>query len=193
MMFNTLQGAEKYDKGRLVEKYSNELNSGLFIFPDTINNSLSTTYESKLRTSLFDTDGYIILQTKYNDADFNEEIQRLRNIVCKISWEGEIVSNKIEYDKDMYKYPAYIASDGYCYKYEYALIDKDNNRIVYIYLSFPEWCNLRKYKDFLMTDYRNYNLDDESTLNRFTIYAHKFEGLGGDYIEYSDNVAIPID
>lgn len=179
----TEQGAEKYDKGKLAEKHCNDLDSGFFVFPDSIDGSLSATYESKLRTGLFDTVGYIILETEYNDADFNKELQRLKNITCRISSEGETVSNRIEYDENMYKYPAYISMDGYDDNYEYALIDKASNRIIYIHLAFPEECNLRKYDDYLKINSRDYAFEVESTLDQFTIYAHKFEG-SDDYDEY---------
>ena len=183
--FTTTQGVEKYDKGKLVEVYSDDLDSGFFVFPDSVDSSLSTTYKSNLKTGLFDSDGYIVLEVEYNDTDFYKEIQRLENITCEITYEGETVSNKIVYDENMYKYPAYITCDGYDYNYEYALIDKDNSRIVYIHLSYPEYSKLQEFEEYLKVEPSNYNLENGTVLENFTIYAHKFDGFDG-WIEYSD-------
>ena len=183
--FTTTQGAEKYNKGKLVEKYSDDFDSGFFVFPDSVDHSLSTTYEAKLKTGLFDSDGYIVLDTVYHETDFNAELQRLAGITCEITYEGETVRKKIGYDEDMYRYPAYIASDGFDYNYEYALIDHEKNRIIYIHLSYPDYGKLQEFRDYLKINSKEYELENDAVLDRDTIYAHKFEGLDG-WIEYSD-------
>lgn len=79
----------------------------------------------------------------------------------------------------MYRYPAYIASDGFDYNYEYALIDKENNRIIYIHLSYPDYNKLKEFKDYLKINSKEYELDNGTVLDHYTIYAHKFEGIDG--------------
>ena len=183
--FRTMEGIENYDKATMQEKYGADMDSGFLIFPETVDNTISVKYESKLKTGLFDTDGFFILEARYNETDFENEIRRLADITCEISYAGTSVTNQIEYDEEMYKYPAYIASDGYDYVYEYALIDKANCRIVYINLSYPEYNELQEYKDFLKINADEYNLDNSTVLENFTIYAHKFPELDG-WIEYTD-------
>ena len=78
-----------------------------------------------------------------------------------------------------------IASDGFDYSYEYALIDQENNRIIYMHLSYPDYSKLQEYKDFLKINSKEYDLENVTVLDHYTIYAHKFEGLEG-WIEYSD-------
>ena len=183
--FRTMEGIENYDKATMQEKYGADMDSGFLIFPETVDNAISVKYESKLKTGLFDTDGFLILEARYNETDFENEIRRLADITCEISYAGTSVTNQIEYDEEMYKYPAYIASDGYDYVYEYALIDKANCRIVYVNLSYPEYNELQEYKDFLKINADEYNLDNSTVLENFTIYAHKFPELDG-WIEYTD-------
>ena len=183
--FRTMEGIENYDKATMQEKYGADMDSGFLIFPEMVDNTISVKYESKLKTGLFDTDGFFILEARYNETDFENEIRRLADITCEISYAGTSVTNQIEYDEEMYKYPAYIASDGYDYVYEYALIDKANCRIVYINLSYPEYNELQEYKDFLKINADEYNLDNSTVLENFTIYAHKFPELDG-WIEYTD-------
>ena len=126
--FRTMEGIENYDKATMQEKYGADMDSGFLIFPESVDNAITAKYESKLKTGLFDTDGFFILEARYNETDFENEIRRLADITCEISYAGTSVTNQIEYDEEMYKYPAYIASDGYDYVYEYALIDKANQR-----------------------------------------------------------------
>lgn len=183
--FATIQGVEKYDKVRIVQEYADDFDSGFFIFPDSIDNAKSVEYESKVKTGMFDSDGYFILEIEYDEMEYKKEIKRLADISCEISYEGNAVQNQILYDNDKYNYPAYIASDGYDYVYEYALLDEDSNRIIYVLLSYPEYSKLQKYSDFLKKNVEEYNLNNNTVLDNFTIYAHKFPELDA-WIEYTD-------
>ncbi len=183
--FRTDQGIEKYDKAAMVKEHGADFDSGFFIFPDSVDNVASAQYKSKVKTGLFDSDGYFILEAEYNEVDFEEEIVRLSGISCEITYNDTSVTKQIVYDENMYRYPAYIASDGYDYVYEYALIDAENCRIVYVILSYPEYSKLRDYKEFLKKNSDEYKLDNKTVLENFTIYAHKFPGTDG-WIEYSD-------
>ena len=81
------------------------------------------------------------------------------------------------YDEESYNYPAYIASDGQSSVYEYALLDDDDNKIVYVYLSYPDSLinggHLVKYKDYLLKDLSSYVFEG-NTLERFSIYYYNF-------------------
>lgn len=178
------QGIENYNKFNMQEKYGADMDSGFLIFPESVDNTITVKYESEIKTGFFDSEGFFILEAWYDETEFENELRRLADITCEIAYQGTSVTNKIEYDEEMYKYPAYIASDGYDYVYEYALVDKANYRIVYVNLSYPEYNKLQEYKDFLKIDADEYDLDNNA-LENFTIYAHKFPELDG-WIEYSD-------
>ena len=83
------------------------------------------------------------------------------------------------YDETMYNYPAYIASDGHGHAYEYALLDEDNDTIIYVALSYPKYVDLSDYEDYLKTDPDAYEDNGTSTLENFTIYYHRFPGFDG--------------
>lgn len=180
-----LHGIENYDKSYYLTTYSGDLDTGMFIFPDSTENMLNPTFDSNLKTGLFDTDGYIILQAEYTEEKYQAEIERLSSLECSITYNGETVTQQIRYDENSYSMPAYVTVDGFDNVYEYALIDDANNTIIYILLSYPNPLSLSKYSDYLKTDITAYNISD--ALNQFTIYAHSFDG-GDSWIEYSDTV-----
>ena len=137
-----LKGIESYDKKMILETYGGDIDSGLFIFPDSIDNMIEPTYISSLKTGLFDTDGYVILHTKYEEEKYREEVGRLSQIECSISFKEETVTQKVKYDTDSYALPAYVTSDGFDSVYEYALVNEEANEISYILLSYPDVVDL---------------------------------------------------
>lgn len=183
--FKNITGIENYDKSAMIKEYSADMDSYFMVFPDDTDHMMDAEFTSSLKTGLFDTDGFFILKAKYAAEDFDREIERLSQIKCEIRYNGDSVINKIRYDENTYNYPAYIASDGFDYVYEYALIDKENHTIIYVLLSYPKYVKLKKYKDYLRKDANEYHLNNKNVLNYFTIYAHKFPGMDG-WLEYSD-------
>lgn len=182
--FQNCSGIENYDKAGILENYGGDIDSGLFIFPDNTDNMINPTFVSSLKTGLFDTDGYIILQAEYSKEDYETELERLSNIECLLSFSDEEVIQEIRYDVESYGLPAYVAIDGYDYIYEYALVNDETCEITYVLLSYPEYADLRQYKEYLKLDASEYRIED--VLNQFSIYAHSFDG-GQSWIEYSDN------
>lgn len=182
--FQNCSGIENYDKTGILENYGGDIDSGLFIFPDNTDKMMNPTFVSSLKTGLFDTDGYIILQAKYSKEDYEAELERLSNIECSLSFSDEEVIQEIRYDAESYGLPAYVAIDGYDYIYEYALVNDETCEITYVLLSYPEYADLRQYKEYLKLDASEYRIED--VLNQFSIYAHSFDG-GQSWIEYSDN------
>lgn len=181
--FQNQSGIENYNKTEILENYGGDIDGGLFIFPDDTDDMIEPTFVSSLRTGLFDTDGYIILQARYEKEDYEAEIERLSNIGCSLSFSDETVTQKVRYDEESYALPAYITADGFDYIYEYALVNEEACEITYILLSYPEFVDLRDYKEYLKLDASAYEIED--ALNQFSIYAHSFDG-GDSWIEYSD-------
>ncbi len=188
--FEKQAGIESYDKGALLEEYGSDLDSGLFLFPDDTSGALDVSYESSLKTGLLDTDGSIFLIATYGADDYNKEKERLAQVKCTV-YESDFEDSdyhveEVKYDEESYKYPAYVASDGYRSVYEYALLDEAQNRIIYAYLSYPDvanGANLIRYKDYLKKDKTGYIFNGDSTLNNFTIYSFSFSD--GIWVEYS--------
>lgn len=168
-----ITGIDKYNKSYYIENYGGDLDSNLSIFPDDTSKMIDPKFSSSLKSNLFDSDGYILLNAKYNKEDFDNEIKRLSALEMSISnCKGSIYTNYVIYDDSSYKYPAYITIDGFDSIYEYALIDKENLLINYIYLSYPD-VNNSNYKEYLKNDKNEYL--KINTLDKYSMYNHSFD------------------
>lgn len=177
-----VSGIDNYSKSYYLENYD-DLNSTLSIFPDDISKMIEPTFISSFSTDLFDIKGYLLLKTKYSENDFYNEIERLSTIELSISnCSGDLKTNKVIYDLNSYKYPAYITIDGFDHKYEYALVDKDNLSIVYIYLSSPNTSD-QTYNEYLKKNQNEYYKLD--SLDKYSIYSHSFDN-GQSWVEFDD-------
>ena len=166
-----------YEKAKISEQYRSDL-SELFVFPEDTKDMIEPTFVSSFKTGFFDTDGYMILQARYDKEDYDAEVKRLSSIECTV----DDITIGIKYDEESYALPAYVAIDGFDYEYEYALLDEKNHTITYIILSYPEYVDLSEYEEYLKLDADEYKIED--TLNQFSIYERYYKD--GVYIEYSD-------
>lgn len=182
-----IEGIGNYDKNYYLNNYKEDLDSNLSIFPNKKNNFINGVFKSSLQTNLFDTDGYIILKTKYDKDTYNSEINRLKDIHLTISEtckkDARKYTNYIKYDESSYDYPAYITIDGFAYIYEYALINEDDLEITYIYLSYPT-TNNSNYRNYLKKDKSKYNSNNDN-LKLFSMYNHTFDN-NKTYVEFDD-------
>lgn len=187
--YDKQSGINNYDKEYLLEKYGSDLDSGLFVFPNDAKNAATVEYESALKTGMFDTDGYIFLSATYEDDEFKKEVERLSEISCMVfetnHEDSDYHIGNIIYDTENYNFPAYVTSDGYSSVYEYALIDNENKRIIYVLLSHPDIANDESgtiQTEYLKKDVNAYDLKNESPLERFSIYSFCFsKGIWSEY------------
>ena len=135
----------------------------------------------------FDTDGRMILACAYGDEQFSDEIGRLKALSKTIEYDEEQYTNNVLYDEESYNYPAYITIDGFGNTYEYALIDQSNNRVVYIYLAYPDDNVLKEYSEYVKKDMSVYK--EESTWDAFSMYNHSFDG-GESWVEFNNEVTM---
>ncbi len=182
---NDVEGLDKYDKQYLIEEFSGDMTSHFFLFPDDLINTEDADFRYEYKVGLLDTDASFFLTATYSDEAFEAEVERISGITCTVNDGNEDHTQAVIYDEDMYRYPAYIAIDGYCHTYEYALIDEANDRIIYVLTSYPDPEHLKEYSDFLKKDPKAYDLGNTSTLDRFCIYSVKMIDFDG-YVEYDD-------
>ena len=182
---NDVEGLDKYDKQYLTEEFSGDMTSHFFLFPDDLSNTEDADFRYEYKVGLLDTDASFFLTATYSDEAFEAEVERISGITCTVNDGNEDHTQAVIYDEDMYRYPAYIAIDGYCHTYEYALIDEANNRVIYVLTSYPDPEHLKEYSDFLKNDPKAYDLGNTSTLDRFCIYSVKMIDFDG-YVEYDD-------
>lgn len=181
-----LNGLQNYDKDYFIREYGGDLDSNLSIFPNDKSILDDASFLSSFSTSLFDTDGYMILKSRYNKYDFENEINRLKDISVQIYENcyrnSKSATNVIKYDDTSYEYPAYVTIDGFDSKYEYALINYNELEIIYVYLSYPNINNLN-YNDYLKKDKSEYSKYD--TLSLYSMYMHSFDN-GVSFSEFGD-------
>lgn len=170
-----ISGISNYDKEFYTETYVGDMDSELFVFPDDTSGMIDPTFESDMDTGFFDTDGYIILHARYSEEDYSDEVERLSGITCTLYHERYTVTKKIKYDEENYQMPAYVAVDGFDYSYEYALLNDAENSITYIYLSYPNYITVGRYKKYLKKDVSEYDI--HNVLNRFSIYVDSLEPI----------------
>ncbi len=167
-----VEGADKYNKTKLSEKYASDLNSRLLLFPESIDGAVEADYHQGLKESIFDTDGYVFLEVTYSDADYEAEKKRLSEVSNEVEYDysnnNTMITKKVKYDDTTYNYPAIVANDGSGYAYEYALLDEKSDTIIYAALSYPQSYKMEEYKDYLKKDRSEYEFED--TTGRFTIY-----------------------
>lgn len=164
-----------YDKAKIVENNWDDMDSIFLIFPDDTTKIKEGNFNSDVKSDMISSYGYIILEALYEENDYLSEVKRISDIsydLKNVNWgkEEHKVQN-IKYDDTMYNYPAYIASDGYCSGYEYALLDEESNRIIYIHLSYPDLDELKDYSEYLKVDKESYNQLKKTSKENFTIYA----------------------
>ncbi|MCR4649661.1 MAG: helix-turn-helix domain-containing protein [Lachnospiraceae bacterium] len=178
MLSPTKKGVE-YDKTTMISEYSSEMNSDFLLFPDDLSKSVNDEFAYSAKTGLFDTDGYFILKVQYNEEDYKDEADRLAGTYNDVTiGDGTTYTQNVYYDDTTYNYPAYVAMDGYDSAYEYALLDEENDTIIYVSLSYPENLHLSKYKDYLKKDAKAYFISS-SSLERFSIYSHYDPAIDG--------------
>lgn len=177
-----IEGIQNYDKAYLEEQFSGDMTSHFFLFPDDLDKTEDANFWYEYKTGLLDTDGSFFLTADYSEEEFANEIKRISEVTCTVNDDVEDHTQAVRYDEQMYNYPAYIAIDGYTHNYEYALIDEDNGRIIYVLLGYPDYKELSKYKDYLKVDPTEYDIKG-SSLDRFCIYAVRSVKFDG-YAEY---------
>ncbi|SFU69198.1 hypothetical protein [Butyrivibrio sp. M55] len=175
---DNISDIDNYDKAKIIENNYADMNSLFLIFPDDTRDIKKGEYSLDTKTDAITTRGHIILDAYYDEDKYLSEVNRISEISYDLKdvWEGEEEHKvqKIRYDETMYNYPAYIACDGYRGGYEYALIDNDNNRIIYVHFSYPNLEEMKNYSDYLKVDKESYKQLEKSSKENFTIYAYKF-------------------
>ncbi|MBU3136381.1 zf-HC2 domain-containing protein [Clostridium gasigenes] len=127
--------------------------SNLYVFPEKINNpdKVKSYYYYCDNKGLFDNSYQMYLESEFSEDEFKEEVKRLSEI--KVKYEGD--ENSIVYNNNDFKYPAYVAiKDNDC-TYEYALVDDENNRVMYVYTRFMYESDIKFDKEYLPKNFMN--------------------------------------
>lgn len=115
-----------------IDKEREDLQSGLFIFPEVDTEGMTLeTYFYHCEPFAFDNSYQICLIATFEPTAYAAEIVRLSDVYAE--YRGEI--HRILKANEGFAYPAYVSIFG-TNDTEYALLDEDNNRVIYIYRRF---------------------------------------------------------
>ncbi|WP_160685680.1 zf-HC2 domain-containing protein [Clostridium sp. C2-6-12] len=129
--------------------------SNLYIFPKEIPKSAKVdSYYYYHRDTLFDPTCQIYLEYSLSKTDFDAEVLRLSKI-CE-SYENQNYKDKVNnivYDTKNFMYPAYVTIFNRNHCYEYALLDNEEHKIIYVFTQFIELKNVNFDKKYLPVDF----------------------------------------
>lgn len=116
-----------------IETEDNGRFSRLLIFPESITSpNQNVKYKYIASNKGLDNEYLIYLDMTMSEKDYASEKERLENITVK--YKDKV--NKMYYTELNFNYPALVSvfNDNGCY--EYALLDEENHRIIYVYSQF---------------------------------------------------------
>lgn len=147
-------------------QYNNFLGySNLEVFPNKIPNKSNKGYNDYYyycKDTFLDPTCQVYASVNYTETEYNNEVKRLSEITQKL--DNKI--NKIKYYNKGFCYPAYVAVNGNCNCYEYALLVENEHKIIYIFIQ-----NVRKDEVIFNVNYLPENYLNNDQFNDFSIYA----------------------
>ena len=122
-----------------------DVNSGLYIFPEYNYYLTDLKYESK--DGIFDGSYYLFVTAEYNEAEWENELTRIENIQVQYKNISKgLIHTNLRYD-------TYIAIyDGYG-TYEYILLDEANHKIAYVFNQSFGWNVLDIKPEYKLNNY----------------------------------------
>lgn len=154
----------KYGQWAVPEKYSR-----LLVFPEKVPSSAENIqYFYKFENGWTRPMCQIYLSCTLSEEEYEAEEERLAGL----SFDSEAGTLKTREDTESFPYPAYTAIEGYDFCYEYALMDKEWNHIVYVYTMNTIKQDIKFDKKYLPDDYME-GFEELSYLglDRFTMYG----------------------
>lgn len=151
--------------------------SNLYTFPTKIPNSGQVDdYYYYQRDTLFDPTCQIFLEYSLSEEDFEAEVSRLSKITVRFENERyKDIVNKIVYDTEHFRYPAYVTIYNNNYCYEYALLNKEENKIICVFTQFIKTNDITFDKKYLPVGF-----GDDNSGEGFNVY---YSGNGTGYFE----------
>lgn len=167
-----------------------EIESGLYIFPEDISEALEVDYFYYTALDYHSISNILIFtEVTYSEEDYKTEKERLAGLKCEItlSEKEQPVSNSIVYSEDLFSYPAYVTIYGSNLSYEYALVDEQNNRIIYVYAKMKDLNEIIPDK-YLPIEAIDKNMYENNSWDNINIYFA--EDQNGDYRFYDNNKVV---
>lgn len=167
-----------------------EIESGLYIFPEDISETLDVDYFYYSALDYHSISNILIFtEVTYSEEEYEIEKERLAGLECEIalSEKEQPVSNSIVYSEDLFSYPAYVTIYGSNLSYEYALVDEQNNKIIYVYAKMKDLNEMIPDK-YLPIEAIDKNMYESNSWDNINIYFA--EDQNGDYRFYDNNKVV---
>lgn len=170
---------DKYKEYLSELKNNSDVHSKLFIFPDEINKDNVEEFQYLKKDGLFDGSYLFYIIVKYDEKEYNKEIDRLKKI--KRIFNG--FDKFILYTEEL-KYHTYITICDGMDTFEYALLDDNNKKIIYVFRQlFNSNNNL---KDDYLLKYKVPNDKKDKNSIGFNMY-YFYDEFGVGYMEGYEN------
>ena len=156
---------------------NNDVHSLLYLFPSTLKNGRVTEFKYMEQDGLFDGSYYYYLVMNYDGDNYDKEYKRISSLELNYG------STKKTPIKDYIKYDTFITIYDNYNTFEYALFDKENNRIIYIFNQLFNWNEIGLENKYTLTEY-NIDIKDTKQLGYNMYYLYDKYGNGISYDEY---------
>ena len=163
------------------------IESGLYIFPGDISNAVNVDYFYYTALDSHSISKILIFaEITYSGVDYQVEKERIASLQCKIgvSEKEQTVSNSIVYSQDLFSYPAYVAIYGSNLSYEYALLDEENSKIIYVYAKLKDLNGIIP-EEYLPIEFIGRDMYANNSWDNINIYYA--ENNAGDYVFYDND------
>ena len=184
LTFNKNQNYETSDisqYGEMKNKLKGKVFSGLDIFPKEIENiETKKNYYMQYGRKNLDYSVQVYLECEYGEEQFQQELERLSKM--KETYEKYQLHHFIVKDVENFDYPAYVMIFQNNYTYEYALIDEENKKIIYIYLQHTNYEDLMVDGVYLDKKYKEYMKNGESEIgyNQYGFSSSEYENKANE-------------
>ncbi len=181
----------EYQNWTHAETEKGDVDSGLFIFPENVSAAVETDYAYTYQHGVLEDGYYMFLKASYEESEYAKEVQRLSAISLDIKMsDGNSVQKEIMYSEELFSYPAYVAIYNAHNSFEYALLDEENNAIVYIYhhlLSDEEANGIPE--EYRPLEFKDKSMSGTSSWENFHLYYEK-DRESGSYLYYTGDKAV---
>lgn len=171
---------KEYMKFNHIQAERVEIRSNLDIFPKSIENETSgySYYYYCDDKGLLDNKYQMYLEKIYSQQEFEIEKERLARIETNINGNTQ----KVKYNEKDFKFPAYVAIYADDFTYEYALIDEESKKIIYVYTRFMNEKDIEFDKVYLPINFEKDMEPKEPYEKGFNIYSFDSKSVVEDII-----------
>ena len=169
-----------------IDNERQEIESGLYIFPENISQASDVDYFYYTALDYHSISTIAIFaEVTYSEEDYLMEKNRIAGLQCEIPMgsDKQAVTKSAVYSEELFSYPAYVTIYNSNLSYEYALLDEESNKIIYVYSKLKDLNGLIP-DEYIPIEVINKDMYENNSWDNINIYYAKDES--GNY-KYFDN------